>query len=536
MPTKEENAEAIREGKIYLGLELGSTRIKAVLLDESCHTLATGSHAWESVYEQGYWTYSLDAIWEGVRHCYAELAQQVQVQYGLHIRKVTAMGISAMMHGYLAFDKQGTLLTPFRTWRNATTQKAATELSARFAFNVPQRWSIAHLYQAILNRESHVKDVAQLTTLAGYIHWKLTGKKCMGIGDASGMFPLNAAGNGYDVEKMHIFAELPKVKAYRWQIADILPQPLCAGQAAGNLTAEGAHLLDPQGYLLAGALCAPPEGDAGTGMVSTHAVRPRTGNISAGTSAFSMNVLDAPLKKAHPDIDVVATPDGLPVAMVHANNCTSDFNAWANLFAEFAHRIDMPIDKEKLFCTLLTAAGEGTKDLRGMLSYPFLAAEPLARVAQGRPLFSRMPSSDFSLSNFMRTHLYAAFAPLAMGMETLKQEENIHPESMFVQGGLFKTPVVAQQALADALNLPITAMETAGEGGPWGMALLARYAALEHRPPLADFLDEIFKDTPSTTLAPDPAGVEGYAHFLTCFQEGLRIEKEAGRLQTMTEV
>lgn len=535
MPTKEKSAEAIREGKIYLGLELGSTRIKAVLLDETCHTLATGSHAWESVYAQGYWTYSLDAIWEGVRHCYTELAQHVQAQYGLHMHKIAAIGISAMMHGYLAFDKQGTLLTPFRTWRNATTQEAATELSAHFAFNVPQRWSIAHLYQAILNHESHVKDVAQLTTLAGYIHWKLTGKRYLGMGDASGMFPLNAAGDGYDAEKLHIFAELPKVKAYPWQIADILPQPLRAGEAAGNLTEEGARLLDPQGDLLAGALCAPPEGDAGTGMVSTHAVRPRTGNISAGTSAFSMNVLDAPLKKPHPDIDVVATPDGLPVAMVHANHCTSDFNAWANLFTEFLERMGMPIDKEKLFRTLLTAAGEGDKDLQGLMSYPFLAAEPLARVSEGRPLFLRIPNGDFSLANFMRTHLYAAFAPLAMGMKILKQEEDIHPELMFVQGGIFKTPVIAQQILADALNLPMTAMKTAGEGGPWGMAVLARYAALENRPPLADFLDEIFQDTPSTTLASDPTGVEGYAHFLTRFQEGLSIEKEAGRLQMMTE-
>ena len=521
-------AQEVRAGETALGIELGSTNIKAVLVGKDCRTLASASYGWENQLEDGIWTYDLEQVWAGIQTCFTEIKAQVSAQFQTPLKVLGSIGVSAMMHGYLPFGKDGRQLAAFRTWRNNITGEAADALTEAFSFNIPQRWSIAHLYQAILNGETSVKEIDFLTTLAGYVHWRLSGERVLGIGDASGMFPVDEASGTYDAALAAKFDALPRVKAQPWRLLDILPRVLRAGACAGHLTAEGARLLDLSGQLAPGALLAPPEGDAGTGMVSTNAVRKRTGNISVGTWAFSMNVLDAPLRQVHRDIDVVTTPAGAPVAMVHTNNCTSDLNAWVKLFGEFAAAIGHPLESKELYGTLLGASREADADAGGLLNYSCLSGENITEVEAGRPLFVRTPHSRMTLSNFMRAQLYGCFAPLRLGMDILVEEEGVKTDVMIAQGGLFKTPVVAQQALADCLGLPISVMKTAGEGGPWGMAVLAVFAKWHAGEDLADFLDEIvFSKAERTTLAPTEAGRRGVQAFLAAYQKGLAVERGA---------
>jgi len=524
------NAASIENGETALGIELGSTRIKTVLVDRNCETLASASYEWENQLEDGIWTYDLDRAWAGIQTCFTQVAADVRSRYHVQFTKIGAIGVSAMMHGYLPFDAEGRQLAGFRTWRNNITGEAADALTQEFAFNIPQRWSIAHLYQAILNGEEHVDKIDFLTTLAGYIHWKLSGEKVLGIGDASGMFPIDSATGDYDAAMLAKFAQLEKVQPYNWDLKEILPQVLKAGEKAGVLTPEGARLLDPSGKLEWGSLMAPPEGDAGTGMVGTNSVRKRTGNISVGTSAFSMNVLDAPLKEVHQDIDMVTTPDGAPVAMVHTNNCSSDLNAWVSLFGEFAEAMGHGLKPDKLYGLLFNQTRLADKDAGGLLNYSCLSGENITRVEQGRPLFMRTPHSHMNLANFMLSQLYAAFAPLKIGMDILVREEGVKTDVMIAQGGLFQTPVIGQQVLADALGIPITVMETAGEGGPWGMAVLAVFAKWGMpEETLADFLDRhVFRHPESSTLTPNAQGVAGCQAFIKAYQAGLAVEKKAG--------
>ncbi|MFD1671795.1 xylulokinase [Agrilactobacillus yilanensis] len=525
-----EISEAIKAGHISLGLELGSTRIKAVLVTDDFNTIASGSYLWENKFENGVWTYPLDAVWTGIQTSYTQLAAEVQNKYHQTITKIDAIGISAMMHGYLAFDKSNQLLVPFRTWRNNITEQAADELTDVFDFNIPQRWTVAHLYQSILNDEAHVKDLDFVTTLAGYVHWQLSGKKVLGVGDASGVFPIDEQTKTYRADLLAKFSDLPKVKAYDWQVKDILPEVQVAGTEAGTLTEQGVKLLDVSGNLQAGSLMAPPEGDAGTGMVGTNSVRERTGNISVGTSAFSMVVLDKPLQRVHRDIDIVTTPTGEPVAMVHINNCSSDINAWVSLFGEFAARLGLNLKPDELYERIFLEATRADPDAGGLVNYSYLSGENITKIKAGRPLFARTPNSHFNLPNFIQTQLYAAFAPLKIGMDILVEDEHIQTDAMIAQGGLFKTPVIGQQVLANALNIPITVMNTASEGGPWGMAVLAVYAK-QHAADqsLSDFLDtKVFKDPESMTLSPEPKGVQGYQEFIKTYQDGLAVEAQAG--------
>jgi len=524
-----ETSKAIQQGNVFLGIELGSTRIKSVLVTKDFNIIASGSYVWENNFENGIWTYSLEEVWEGIQRSYSQIAADVQGKYHTTISKISAIGVSAMMHGYLVFSKNGELLTPFRTWRNNITEEAATELTNLFNFNIPERWSIAHLYQAILNKETHVNNINFITTLAGYVHWKLSGEKVLGIGDASGVFPIDETTGNYRQDMLETFSKLEKVKRYQWNIRDILPKVLKAGEPAGTLTSEGAHLLDVSRHLQPGSLMAPPEGDAGTGMVSTNSVRKRTGNISVGTSAFSMLVLDKPLKKVHRDIDTVTTPTGTPVAMVHTNNCLSDLNAWANLFKEFAERLGIDLTMDRLFETLFLVTTKAEPNAGGLLNYSYLSGENITKMPAGRPLFVREPNSSFTLANFFLTQLYAALAPLKIGMDILKNEEQIQTNVLIAQGGLFKTPIIGQQILANALNTPITIMNTAGEGGAWGMAVLAVYAMQpNHSIGLEDFLDqEVFSHPKSLTLNPEPEGVLGYQKFIKKYQAGLPIEAAA---------
>ncbi|MCI1857568.1 MAG: FGGY-family carbohydrate kinase [Sporolactobacillus sp.] len=523
-----ETSKAIQQGAVSLGVELGSTRIKAVLVTDDFNTIASGSYVWENKLENGIWTYSLAEVWKGIQRSYTQIAADIEGKYHTTLTKIGAIGVSAMMHGYLAFSQDGTLLTPFRTWRNNMTEQAADELTKQFRFNIPQRWSIAHLYQAILNQESHVDDIRFITTLAGYVHWRLSGEKVLGIGDASGMFPIDERSGTYSADLLDKFSRLEKVARYQWDIRDILPKVLRAGDQAGTLTREGAQLLDVKGNLQAGSLMAPPEGDAGTGMVSTNSVRKRTGNISVGTSAFSMVVLDRPLKKVHRDIDIVDTPSGAPVAMVHINNCSSDINAWAGVFKEFAERLGVNVEPDRLYETLFLAATKADPDAGGLVNYSYLSGENITKMSAGRPLFVRIPNSSFTLANFVLTQLYAAFAPLKIGMDILISEEQIKTDVMIAQGGLFKTPVIGQQVLANALNTPITVMNTASEGGAWGMAVLAVFAQRGNGQSLADFLDQnVFTNPESMTLSPEPAGVSGYEAFIKRYKEGLPIESTA---------
>lgn len=526
---REKGRELISSGKAVLGLEFGSTRIKAVLIDEAKRPVASGSHSWEDRLEEGYWTYSLPDIWEGFAACYADLCRDVQEKYGAEIHSLAAMGFSGMMHGYLPFDRDGELLVPFRTWRNTTTGEAAGVLSQLFAFNIPQRWSVAHLYQAILNGEEHVGRIDYLSTLAGYIHWRLTGRKVMGVGEASGMFPVDSGTRQFDRRMMEQFDGLVADRRYPWKLADILPEVLCAGQEAGRLTEEGARLLDPSGRLPAGIPVCPPEGDAGTGMAATNSVRVRTGNVSAGTSVFAMVVLEKGLSRAHEEIDMVTTPSGDPVAMVHCNNCTSDLNAWAGLFSEAAELFGAKPEKGELFEKLFRKALEGDAACGGLMSYNYFSGEPVTGFSDGKPLFMRKPDAAFNLANFMRTQLYTALGALKAGLDILFAEEGVKLEELMGHGGFFKTKGVGQRILAGATGTPVTVMETAGEGGAWGIALLAAYL-VEKRDgeDLAAFLaDRVFCGEAGETTQPDAEDVKGFQAFLESYRAGLAVERAA---------
>ena len=520
---------SIEAGRTALGIEFGSTRIKAVLVDETHNPIAMGTHDWENRLENHIWTYSLEDIWGGLQDCYASLVKDVRDKYGVTLTTIGSMGFSGMMHGYMPFDEKGELLVPFRTWRNTMTGEAVKVLSPLFEFNIPQRWSIAHLYQAILNKEEHVGRIDFFTTLAGYIHWKLSGEKVLGVGEASGMFPIDSTTGDYDENMLAKFDELVSKEGFAWNIKGILPKVLNAGEKAGCLTEEGAALLDVSGNLKAGIPMCPPEGDAGTGMVATNSVRVRTGNVSAGTSVFSMVVLEKAMKKAYEEIDMVTTPDGMPVAMVHCNNCTSDLNAWVNLFDQFAETFGMKIDKNDLYGTLYRKALEADADCGGLVAYNYFSGEPVTGLNEGRPMFVRMPDADFTLANFMRSHLYSALAALKVGNDILLKEEKVAVDSLMGHGGLFKTPVVGQQILAAALNAPVTVMDTASEGGPWGMAVLAAYMMEKgENEGLADYLSEkIFAGQTGTTIAPKASDVAGFDAFMTKYVATLSAEKAA---------
>lgn len=519
----------IETGKAILGIEFGSTRIKAVLISPDNRPIAQGSHEWENQLVDGLWTYSIEAIWEGVRDCYRDLQDNVRAQYGVEIEKLAAIGISAMMHGYMAFDSKQEILVPFRTWRNTNTARAAAELSELFVYNIPLRWSISHLYQAILDDEKHVKDIDFITTLAGYIHWQITGEKVLGIGDASGMLPIDPETKNYSAVMVEKFDALVAPKGYGWKLEDILPKVLLAGENAGCLTAEGAKLLDPSGHLQAGIPVCPPEGDAGTGMTATNAVKQRTGNVSAGTSSFSMIVLEKELSKPYEPIDIVTTPDGSLVAMVHCNNCTSDLNAWVGLFREYTELLGLPVDMNEIYGKLYNNALNGDPDSGGLLAHNYFSGEPVTGLAEGRPLFVRSVNDRFNLANFMRAHLYGSVAVLKIGNDILFNEEKISVDRITGHGGLFKTKGVGQRILAAALNSPISVMDTAGEGGAWGMALLASY--LVNNPEnltLPDYLDkEVFAGDVGTEITPTEAEVAGFNVYIENYKRGLNIEKAA---------
>ena len=521
--------KAIETGKIALGVELGSTRIKAVLIGEDHRPIASGSHEWENRYENGIWTYSLEDVWSGLQQSYRNLSNEVFEKYNTPLKTIGAMGFSAMMHGYLAFDKDGILLVPFRTWRNTITGQAAEKLTDMFQFNIPQRWSIAHLYQAILNKEPHIGDISHLTTLAGYVHWKLTGQKVLGVGEASGMFPIDSQTNDYDTRMLEPFNELLKAENISWKLQDILPKVLAAGEAAGVLTEEGARLLDPTGQLKAGIPLCPPEGDAGTGMVATNSVAERTGNVSAGTSVFAMIVLEKALSKLYPEIDMVTTPTGKPVAMVHSNNCTSDLNAWVDLFQEFTYALGVEISESKLYEMLYKQGLMGDADGGGLLAFNYVSGEHITHLEEGRPLFVRTPESRFTLSNFMRTHLFSSLGALKIGMDILFEQEKVKLDQLLGHGGFFKTKEVGQKMMAAAMNVPVSVMETAGEGGAWGMALLTAY--MLHKAPnesLEAYLsDKVFAGEKGSTIAPDQADVNGFATFMERYKKGLGIERAA---------
>ena len=522
--------QAIEQGRTALGIEFGSTRIKAVLTDLSHRPLAAGSHAWENRLEDGIWTYSLDDIREGLQDCYRELSADVEKRYGTKLSTVGAMGVSAMMHGYMAFDRDGNLLVPFRTWRNTITEEASDKLTEDFGFHIPQRWSIAHLYQAILNGEEHVARIDYLTTLAGYIHRLFTGERVLGVGDASGMFPIDSATCDYNTAMVNRFDELIADRRYPWKLLDILPRSLPAGAGAGRLTPEGAKLLDPTGTLQPGIPCCPPEGDAGTGMAATNSVAKRTGNISAGTSVFSMVVLEHDLSRAYPELDLVTTPDGAAVAMVHCNNCTSDLNAWVGLFREFAALTGHPISDDELYGTLYRHAMEkGSADCGGLLSYNYYSGESITGFNEGRPLFVRRPDAAMSLSDFMRTHLYTALGALKAGNDILTHEEHVQADFFFGQGGFFKVRGVGDRVMAAALGSEIRLMETAGEGGPWGQAILAAYMLQkEEGETLADYLDKkVFANAPVERCKPDAGDVAGFERFMKDYRAGLTIERAA---------
>jgi sugar (pentulose or hexulose) kinase len=572
MPNANAKAKTIESGKCVLGVEFGSTRIKAVLIDEDHTPVASGSFEWENRFENGVWTYHLEDVWTGLQECYRKLKSEVFEKYNVPLQTLGVIGFSAMMHGYLAFDKEGQLVAPFRTWRNTTTAQAVEKLTDLFQFNIPQRWSIAHLYQAILNQEPHVRDIAYLTTLAGYVHWKLTGQKVLGVGEASGMFPIDSKTNGYDERMIELFNERFEVDKMPWKLQHILPKVLIAGDAAGLLTKEGAALIDPTGQLRSGTeyqpieghvrpagqqepavwqearipLC-PPEGDAGTGMVATNSIRERTGNVSAGTSVFAMIVLERPLSKVYAEIDLVTTPAGKPVAMVHSNNCTSDLNAWVDLFLQFTKElglavgVSVQISQSALFELLYKQALGGDADCGGLLSYNYFSGEHITHLEEGRPLFVRTPDSRFTLANFMRVHLFSALGALKIGLDILFEQERVKIDQVLGHGGFFKTEEVGQKIMAAAINVPVSVMETAGEGGAWGIALLASYMlhklhkatneSLEE--PLEDYLsNKVFAGESSTTISsqtidPEPRDVEGFTAFMERYKKGLVIERVA---------
>ncbi|RHP35985.1 L-ribulose-5-phosphate 4-epimerase [Blautia sp. AF34-10] len=520
---------AILEQKTALGIEFGSTRIKAVLIGADNAPIASGDHEWENRYDNGVWTYTLEDIWTGLQDAYTKMAADVKEKYDITLTRVGAIGFSAMMHGYMAFDKAGNLLVPFRTWRNNITEEASEKLTDLFGFHIPQRWTIAHLYQAILNGEPHVADIDYVTTLAGYIQWKMTGERVVGVGEASGIFPIDSETNTYFADMIAKFDEAVADKAYSWKALDVLPHVLTAGDNAGVLTKEGAALLDMSGNLEAGIPLCPPEGDAGTGMAATNSVRVRTGNVSAGTSVFAMIVLEKNLSKVYPEIDMVTTPSGHPVAMVHCQNCTSDLNAWVNLFREFAQTFGMEISTNDLFGKLYNKALEGDADCGGLLAYNYFSGEHVTGFNEGRPVFARTPDAKFNLANFMRVNLFTSLGALKVGLDILMKEEHVQVDQILGHGGLFKTKGVGQKILAGAIDAPVSVMETAGEGGAWGIALLASYMInKEENETLEDYLDaKVFAGNAGTKMDPDPADVAGFEVFTERYKKGLPIERAA---------
>ena len=521
--------ETIQQGKAILGIEFGSTRIKAVLIDEDNKPIAQGSHEWENQLVDGLWTYSVEAIWYGLQDCYADLRKNVLAEYDTEIEELAAIGISAMMHGYMAFNEKQEILVPFRTWRNTNTAKAAAALSELFVYNIPLRWSISHLYEAILDNEEHVAEIDFLTTLAGFIHWQLTGKKVLGIGDASGMLPIDPNTRDYSAAMVEKFNNLIAPKGFNWTLLDILPKVLLAGENAGFLTAEGAKKLDISGHLKPGIPLCPPEGDAGTGMVATNAVKQRTGNVSAGTSSFSMIVLEKDLSKPYEMIDMVTTPDGSLVAMVHCNNCTSDLNAWVNLFKEYQQLLGVPVDMNEVFGKLYNNALTGDADCGGLIAYNYISGEPVTGLAEGRPMFVRSANDKFTLANFMRANLYASVGVLKIGNDILFNEEHIKVDRITGHGGLFKTKGVGQRVLAAAINSPISVMETAGEGGAWGIALLASYLINNaESSTLAHWLESnVFAGNTGVEIAPTAEDVAGFNKWIENYKRGLAIEQAA---------
>ena len=526
---RNDTQKAIESGKTVLGVELGSTRIKAVLIGTDHKPIASGSHEWENQYENGIWTYGLDNVWTGLQESYRKLSNEVSEKYNAPLKSIGAIGFSAMMHGYMAFDTDGNLLVPFRTWRNTITGQAAEQLTNLFQFNIPQRWSIAHLCQAILNKEPHIKGISHLTTLAGYVHWKLTGQKVLGVGEASGMFPIDSKTNDYDARMLEQFNELLKAENIPWKLQDILPSVLVAGDDAGVLTEEGAKRLDPTGQLLAGSKLCPPEGDAGTGMVATNSIAERTGNVSAGTSVFAMIVLEKALSKLYPEIDMVTTPTGKPVAMVHSNNCTSDLNAWVDVFQEFTKALGVEISESQLYETLYKQGLLGDADGGGLLAYNYVSGEHITHLEEGRPMFVRTPESRFTLSNFMRTHLFSSLGALKLGMDILFDREQVKLDQLLGHGGFFKTAEVGQRVMAAAMNVPVSVMETAGEGGAWGIALLAAYMLHKSKDePLEAYLSgKVFAGEDAATIAPDQRDVDGFTTFMERYKKGLVIERAA---------
>lgn len=516
-------------GSEILGIEFGSTRIKAVLMDENNLPLASGGHTWENKLENGVWTYDMADVISGMQSAFKNLNEAVTEKFKCEITSLSAVGISAMMHGYLVFDKNGVQLAPFRTWRNTITADASKELTKLFDFNIPQRWSISHLYQAILNREEHVRDIAFLTTLAGYVHYLLSGEKVVGVGEASGMFPIDSSTNDYNSEMLAAFSNLDLVKKYSWNIKDILPKVLVAGDNAGILTAEGAKLIDPSGKLQAGAVMCPPEGDAGTGMTATNSIAVKTGNVSAGTSIFSMVVLENQLSRVYEEIDMVTTPTGKPVAMVHCNNCCTDLDYWVNIFCEFAKASGSNLSKPQIYDLLYNKALAGSADAGGLVNYNYFSGEPVSYTEDGRPLFVRTQNADFNLANFMRAQIYSTFATLKMGMEIL-EKENVKIDCLMGHGGLFKTEYVGQKLMAGAMNCPVSVMETAGEGGAWGIAVLANYARNKKGLSLDDYLNHyVFSSCKSTTENPDEKDVSGFAEYMKLYKKGLAVEQSAGQ-------
>ena len=524
---------AILEQKTALGIEFGSTRIKAVLIGADNAPIASGDHEWENRYDNGVWTYTLEDIWTGLQDAYTKMAADVKEKYDITLTRVGAIGFSAMMHGYMAFNEKEEILVPFRTWRNTNTGQAAAALSELFVYNIPLRWSISHLYQAILDNEEHVPSINYLTTLAGFVHWQITGQKVLGIGDASGMLPIDPITKNYSSEMVDKFDKLIAPKGYDWKLRDILPKVLSAGENAGFLTPEGASRLDVSGHLKAGIPVCPPEGDAGTGMVATNAVKQRTGNVSAGTSSFSMIVLEKELSKPYEMIDMVTTPDGSLVAMVHCNNCTSDLNAWINIFKEYQELMGIPVDMDEIYGKLYNHALTGNADCGGLISYNYISGEPITGLADGRPLFVRSANDKFNLANFMRTHLYASVGVLKIGNDILFNEEKIRVDRITGHGGLFKTKGVGQRILAAAINSPISVMETAGEGGAWGIALLASYLANNgNSQSLADFLDKhVFTGDAGIEISPTAEDVSGFNTYIESYKAGLPIEEAAVRFK-----
>ena len=520
---------AIIKGETAIGIEFGSTRIKTVMVGKDNTPIASGSHDWENSYENNIWTYSLESIWKGIQDSYRKMADNVKEQFGVEIQTTGAIGISGMMHGYLIFDKSGNLLTPFRTWRNNITGQASEKLTRIFNFPIPQRWSIAHLYQAMLNKEEHIYDIDYMTTLAGYVHWKLTGEKVLGIGEASGVFPVDRKTNNYNSKMLDQFSSLVSTLNLPWKLENIIPSVLSAGEKAGELTEEGAKLLDPSGKLQPGIPLCPPEGDAGTGMVATNSVSVRTGNVSAGTSVFSMIVLEKELSEVYPEIDLVTTPNGELVAMVHSNNCTSDYDAWLKLFDEVIKSLGMEVDKPKLYDTLLGMALNGDPDCGGLLAYGYISGEHITHFEQGRPLFARSSNSNFNLANFMRVHLFTALGAMKIGLNILFEKESVKVDRMTGHGGFFKTREVGQKIMAAVFNAPISVMDTAGEGGAWGIALLASYMInRSFNESLDDFLNnKVFSASTSYSVSPDQRDVEGFNEFMKRYIKGLAIERAA---------